>query len=204
MSTEELLRPAADTSSVATGGGSNTIDGADDLEAAAQSQSSFISLAASLCMRKLLFWTVFVAAIVIHTSKQTVDDISGHGSSKTTKYTQYSSYKYLLSVLWIVFVYTFLACLTSFFYGRLGSKAFLLKLLKWDAMMLTLLASATGTAGAVLVIASKGNSHDEWSKTCNVFDKFCRHMWASFGLSIFACSLFVWIIVYSAGTIRAP
>ncbi|KAI3908001.1 hypothetical protein MKW98_003646 [Papaver atlanticum] len=204
MSTEELLRPAADTSSVATGGGSNTIDGADDLEAAAQSQSSFISLAASLGMRKLLFWTVFIAAIVIHTSKQTVDDISGHGSSKTTKYTQYSSYKYLLSVLWIVFVYTFLACLTSFFFGRLGNKAFLLKLLKWDAMMLTLLASATGTAGAVLVIASKGNSHDEWSKTCNVFDKFCRHMWASFGLSIFACSLFVWIIVYSAGAIRAP
>ncbi|RZC47031.1 hypothetical protein C5167_039959 [Papaver somniferum] len=206
MSTEELLRPAtADASSVETGGVSNIIDGSDDLEAAVQIQSSFISLAASLGMRKLLFWTVFVASIVIHTSKQTVDDISGHGgTSKTTKYTQYSSYTYLLSVLWIVFVYTFLACLTSFFFGRLGNKAFLLKLLKWDAMMLTLLASATGTAGAVLVIASKGNPHDEWSKTCNVFDKFCRHMWASFGLSIFACSLFVWIIVYSAGAIRAP
>ncbi|KAI3877974.1 hypothetical protein MKX03_027152 [Papaver bracteatum] len=205
MSTEELLRPAAaDTSSVETGGGSNIIDGADDLEAAVRSQSSFMSLASSLGIRKLLFWTVFVAAIVIHTSKQTVDDISGHGTSKTTKYTQYSSYTYLLSVLWIVFVYTFFAFLTSFFYGRLGNKVFLLKLLQWDAMMVILLASATGTAGAVLVIASKGNSHDEWSKTCNVFDKFCRHMWASFGLSIFACSLYVSIIVYSAGAIRAP
>ncbi|MCL7045040.1 hypothetical protein MKW94_019889 [Papaver nudicaule] len=202
MSTEELLPAAADTSSVETGGVSNVMGG-DDEVAAAQSQLSFISLVASLGMRKLLFWTVFVAAIVIHTSKQTVDDIS-HGTSKTSKYTQYSSYKYLLSVLWIVFVYTFLACLASFFYGRLGNKAFLLKLLRWDAIMLTLLASATGTAGAVLIIATNGNSQDEWSKTCNVFDKFCRHMWASFGLSIFGCSLFVWIVVYSAGAIRAP
>ncbi|MCL7046006.1 hypothetical protein MKW94_027975 [Papaver nudicaule] len=172
--------------------------------AAAQSQLCFIILAARrLCMRNLLFCTVFVAAIVIHTSKQTVEDIS-HGTSKTSKYTQYSSYKYLLSVLWIVFVYTFLVWLASFFYGRLGNKAFLLKLLRLDAIMLTLLASATGTAGAVLIIATNGNSQDEWSKTCNVFDKFCRHMWASFGLSIFGCSLFVWIIVYSAGAIRAP
>ncbi|MCL7045694.1 hypothetical protein MKW94_008814 [Papaver nudicaule] len=161
MSTEELLPEAADTSSVETGGAPNyVIDCANDPRA-----SSFISLAASLGMKKLLFWTVFVVAIVIHTSKQTVEDIS-HGTSKTTKY--------LLSVLWIVFVYTFLASLTSFLCGTFGNKAFLLKLLKWDAIMLTLLASATGTAGAVLIIATHGNSQDEWSKTCNVFDKFCR------------------------------
>ncbi|KAI3856595.1 hypothetical protein MKW92_048222, partial [Papaver armeniacum] len=44
------------------------------------------SYATSLGVRKLLFWTVFVAAIVVHTSKQTVDDYS-YGS-KTTKYIQ--------------------------------------------------------------------------------------------------------------------
>ncbi|MCL7034066.1 hypothetical protein MKW94_019188, partial [Papaver nudicaule] len=94
---------------------------------------SFLGLAASLGLRKLVFWTVFVAAIVIHTSKQTVDDIS-HGTSKTAKYTQYSAYMYLLAVLWIVFVYTFLACLSSFICGsrKNGNKAFLLKLVKWD------------------------------------------------------------------------
>ncbi|KAI3831669.1 hypothetical protein MKX03_021145 [Papaver bracteatum] len=156
MSTEELLRPAADTSSAETVGVSNIIDVSDDLEAAVQSQSSFISFAASLGMRKLLFLTVFVSAIVIHTSKKTVDDISVHGTSKTTKYTQYSSAS--------------------------------------TQMMLTLLASATCTAGAVLVIAIL------FSKLL----KISNNMWASFGLLIFTCSLFVWIIVYSAGAIRAP
>ncbi|KAI3954468.1 hypothetical protein MKX01_031559 [Papaver californicum] len=72
----------------------------------------------------------------------------------------------------------------------------------WDAIILTLMASATGTAGAVLYIGTKGKSHDGWSKTCNVFDKFCRHMWASFALSIFAYFLLVWVIVYSAGAIK--
>ncbi|KAI3855873.1 hypothetical protein MKW92_003127 [Papaver armeniacum] len=124
------------------------------------------------------FWTVFVAAIVVHT-------------------------EYFLSVLWIVFAYTFFAAINSGICGRSGNKYFLLSLLFCDAIMLTLLASATGTAGAVLFIGTKGNSHDGWSKTCNVFDKFCRYMWASFGLSIFACFLLVWIIVLSAGAIKA-
>ncbi|KAI3910094.1 hypothetical protein MKW98_014479 [Papaver atlanticum] len=197
MSTEELLR-AADTSSVETGGVSNAMD-ADD--------PSFLRLAASLGMRKLLFWTVFVAAIVIHTSKQTVNDFS-QGNSETTKFTQYSAYKYLLSVLWIVFAYTFLAFLNSIICGRRDhcgrrrNKSFLLRLINYDAMMLTLLASATGVAGAVLFIETKGNSHDGRPKTCDVFDKFCRKMWASFGLSVFACFLFLWIIINSARAIR--
>ncbi|MCL7025278.1 hypothetical protein MKW94_015210 [Papaver nudicaule] len=148
---------------------------------------SFASLSASLGVRKLLFWTVFVAAIVVHTSKQTVGDYS-YGS-KTTKYTHYPAYnlwevwKQILSSQSLI-----LRCRTSSEYNPI--------------IMLTLLASATGTAGAVLFIGTKGNSHDGWSKTCNVFDKFCRYMWASFGLSIFACFLLVWIIVLSAGAIR--
>ncbi|MCL7033507.1 hypothetical protein MKW94_019831 [Papaver nudicaule] len=156
-------------------------------------------------MRKILFWTVFVAAaIVIQTSKQTVDDISG-GTSKTTQFTQYSAYKYLWSVLWIVlwsvlwsvlwilFAYTLWAFINSKICGRRdhcgGAEINISS--QTDNIMLTLLASANGTAGA-----------DGWSKTCNVLDKFCRHMWASFGMSLFACCLFVWIIVISASSIR--
>ncbi|RZC55497.1 hypothetical protein C5167_014349 [Papaver somniferum] len=188
MSTEEVV--AKDTATVETGGVSNDTG----------SDASSLSLTAGLAVRKLLFWTVFVAAIVVHTSKQTVDGLSD--GSKTTKYTNYPAYKYLLSVLWIVCGYTFIASINSAICGRSGNKYFILSLLMWDAMILTLMASATGTAGAVLFIGTKGNSHDGWSKTCNVFDKFCRHMWASFGLSIFACFLLVWIIVYSAGAIK--
>ncbi|KAI3864164.1 hypothetical protein MKW98_031756 [Papaver atlanticum] len=186
MSTEEVK---GKESSVETGGYSSSY------------AKSVASITASLGVRKLLFWTVFVAAIVVHTSKQTVDDYS-YGS-KTTKYTHYPAYKYFLSVLWIVFAYTFFAAINSGICGRSGNKYFLLSLLFCDAIMLTLLASATGTAGAVLFIGTNGNSHDGWSKTCNVFDKFCRYMWASFGLSIFACFLLVWIIVLSAGAIKA-
>ncbi|KAI3967846.1 hypothetical protein MKX01_014544 [Papaver californicum] len=161
MSTEELLRAADTTSSVETGGVSNAMD-ADD-------HPSFLRLGASLCMRKLLFWIV-----------------------------------YLLSVLWIVFAYTLWAFINSAICGRRdhcgrrGNKSFLLRLINYDAMMLTLLASATGAAGAVLCIETKGNPRHGWP----IFDKFCRHMWASFGLSIFACFLFIWVIVASARAIR--
>ncbi|MCL7042736.1 hypothetical protein MKW94_015721 [Papaver nudicaule] len=189
MSTEEVT--PKDTSNVETGGVSK--DTGSDVT------SSSLSVTAGLAVRKLLFWTVFVAAIVIHTSKQTVDNSSD--GSKTTKYTNYPAYKYLLAVLWIVFAYTFFASINAMICGAYGNK-FFIQVLMWDAMILTLMASATGTAGAVLYIGTKGNSHDGWSETCNVFDKFCRHMWASFGLSIFACFLLVWIIVYSAGAIR--
>ncbi|RZC55498.1 hypothetical protein C5167_014350 [Papaver somniferum] len=156
------------------------------------SEFSFI---ASVGLRKLLFWTVLVAAIVIHTSKQTEDE-------KTTNYTHYPAYKYLLSILWAVFAYTFFAAIYELIYGKTGKKHALLSLLFCDTIMLTLLASATGTAGAVLYIGKNGNSRDGCSKICAVFGRFCRHMEVSFGMSIFACFLLVWIILYSAGAIK--
>ncbi|KAI3864167.1 hypothetical protein MKW98_031759 [Papaver atlanticum] len=161
------------------------------------SEFSFI---ASVGLRKVLFWTVFMAAIFIYTSKQTEYDFSN--GIKTAKFAHYPAYKYLLSVLWAVFAYTFFAAIYELTYGKTGKKHVLLSLLFCDTIMLALLSSATGTAGAVLYLGKKGNSHDGCSKICVVFDKFCRHMEVSFGMSIFACFFLVWIILYSAGAIK--
>ncbi|KAI3833468.1 hypothetical protein MKX03_027212 [Papaver bracteatum] len=159
-----------------------------------------LSFIASVWLRKLLVCTVLIAAIFIHTSKQTAYDFSN--GSKTAKYAHYPAYKYLYCVLWAVCAYTFFAAIYELMYGKNARKHVFLILLFCDTIMLTLLASATGTAGAVLYIGKKGNSRDGCSKICGVFDKFCRHIEVSFGMSVFACFLLVWIIIYSAGAIH--
>lgn len=61
-------------------------------------------------------------------------------------------------------------------------------------LMLGILASATGTAGGVAYVGLKGNDHVQWNKVCNHFDKFCRHIGAALGVSLFASFLLIFLI----------
>jgi uncharacterized protein (TIGR01569 family) len=64
--------------------------------------------------------------------------------------------------------------------------------------MAGIMASATGAAGAVAYLGLKGNSHTNWSKICNNYGKFCRHIGSSTAVSLFASIILVVLVLLSA------
>lgn len=65
-------------------------------------------------------------------------------------------------------------------------------------VMAGVMASAAGTAGSVAYLGLKGNSHVNWNKVCNVYDKFCRHVGSSAAVSLVASVLLVSLVVLSS------
>lgn len=53
-----------------------------------------------------------------------------------------------------------------------------------DLLMVALLFSGIGAAGAVGLIGFKGNSHLRWNKVCHIYGTFCHKVMASLGVSI--------------------
>ncbi|OVA15064.1 Uncharacterized protein family UPF0497 [Macleaya cordata] len=166
--------------------------------------SRIVYLTLSLWLRKLLFWTTLVAAIVLLTGKQKENIYWPPANAvvpRSAKYSHYPAFKYLLAALWIVFGHSLLSSINSLLCAALGN-LFLYCLILGDSLMLVIMASATGTAGGVAYIGLEGNSHDGWLKMCNVYDKFCRHIAASLALSLLACVILVALILISAFSIR--
>lgn len=64
--------------------------------------------------------------------------------------------------------------------------------------MAGIMASATGATGGVAYIGLKGNSHVNWSKICNFYDKFCRHIGASALVSLIASIILVILVIISS------
>lgn len=65
-------------------------------------------------------------------------------------------------------------------------------------VMLGIVASATGASGGVGYIGLKGNSHSRWTKICNVYDKYCRHIGSATGVSLLAAVLLVLLSMHSS------
>lgn len=64
-----------------------------------------------------------------------------------------------------------------------------------DLVMVALLFSSIGAALAIGLMGYKGNTHVQWGKVCNVFDKFCDKTAAAIGLSAVAALLFFLLVV---------
>ncbi|PAL65566.1 hypothetical protein CEJ83_20580, partial [Acinetobacter baumannii] len=47
-------------------------------------------------------------------------------------------------------------------------------------------------------IGLKGNSHSIWTKICNVYDKYCRHIGSATGVSLLAAVLLVLLSMHSS------
>ncbi|KAJ9700108.1 hypothetical protein PVL29_005778 [Vitis rotundifolia] len=109
---------------------------------------------------------------------------------------------YFVAALSVVGLYSIISTLGSFLLiakPSCSTKA-ILHLAIWDVLMLGLAASATGTAGGVAYIGLKGNSHVGWTKVCNVYGKFCRHVGSSVAVALFASILLVlliWLSLYT-------
>ncbi|KAG5554938.1 hypothetical protein RHGRI_012480 [Rhododendron griersonianum] len=80
--------------------------------------------------------------------------------------------------------------------GNKGGLALMITTL--DLVILALLSSANGATGGIGLIGIRGNSHVQWNKVCNVFDKFCHQMLAGLVLSVLGSAIFLLLLVISA------
>ncbi|KAL2229829.1 UNVERIFIED_CONTAM: CASP-like protein 1E2 [Sesamum indicum] len=76
-----------------------------------------------------------------------------------------------------------------------GNKGISLMIVLFDLVMVALLFSSFGAALAIGLMGYEGNSHVQWKKVCNVFDKFCNQAAAAFGLSGAATVAFFLLVV---------
>ncbi|KAI9122865.1 hypothetical protein K1719_005754 [Acacia pycnantha] len=155
-----------------------------------------------IILRFLLFASSLVAVVVIATSKQTktLGPIEREANFKHSPAFIYFLVAFSISGLYSIL--TFLASISFLQKPDLKLK-YLLHFLFWDALILGIIASATGAAGGVAYIGLKGNDHVNWNKVCNVFDKFCKHIAGSLAVALFGSVVTVLLIWLSASSLHS-
>ncbi|XP_073303580.1 CASP-like protein 1 [Primulina huaijiensis] len=146
-----------------------------------------------LVLRFLLFASALVAVLVIVTSKQTKIN------NRKYLFNMNPVQLYFVAALSVTGFYAIISTLISFC-SLLKPGCFTKALSHFvilDVLMLGIVASATGAAGAVAYIGLKGNSHAGWMKVCNIYDKFCRHIAASVAVSLFGSIVLVLLVLLS-------
>lgn len=148
-----------------------------------------------LILRFLLFAASVASVVVMVTGNQTE-------YSRPAKFRYSPAFVYFVAAFSVAGLYSIITTFVSLSAIRkpnLKTKL-LLHLIFWDAVMLGILASATGTAGSVAYLGLKGNNHTNWHKICHIYDKFCRHMGASVAVGLFGSIvtlLLIWISAHS-------
>ncbi|XP_023732575.1 CASP-like protein 1 [Lactuca sativa] len=155
-------------------------------------------------LRMFLFATAMVAVIIMAASKQTklISLFPGFAIPLEAKFTQSPAFIYAIAALSV-------ACLYSIITGVLSVFALMKPGGSWtklqfhfvifDALLLGIVAAATGAAGGVAYIGLKGNSHTNWNKVCDQFSSFCSHLAGSIVLSLVSSItllLLVWLSIY--------
>ncbi|KAK4477928.1 hypothetical protein RD792_017193 [Penstemon davidsonii] len=79
--------------------------------------------------------------------------------------------------------------------NRGGKKGLATMIVVFDLVMVALLFSSVGAAGSIGLMGYQGNSHVQWKKVCNVFDKFCNQGMVALGLSGVGSILFFLLVV---------
>lgn len=72
-------------------------------------------------------------------------------------------------------------------------------LVVFDALLLGIVAAATGASGGVGYIGLKGNSHSRYNKICDRYGSYCFHFGAAILLSLIGSItllLLIWLSVY--------
>ncbi|KAI3690537.1 hypothetical protein L2E82_48615 [Cichorium intybus] len=156
-----------------------------------------------VALRVLLFATTLVAIIVMVTSKQTklIPLAPGLAIPLPAKFQHAPAFIYLVAALSVTSLYTIVTCVLSALAlmtpGGCSTKL-QFHFLMFDALLLGIVAAATGAAGGVAYIGLKGNSHTGWNKICNTYDSFCFHTAASVLLSLISSItllLLVWLSI---------
>ncbi|KAH9621270.1 hypothetical protein KSS87_011536 [Heliosperma pusillum] len=158
-------------------------------------------------LRFLLFASCIIAVVVMATSKQTeripVTGIPGFTVPVPAKFTNSPAFIYFVVALSVAGLYSIITLITSLSFiskSTIPPKIFLI-LAVHDVLILGVVAAATGTAGGVAYVGLKGNSHVNWGKICNVYDKFCRYLGTSIFFSLFASLVLVILVILNASSL---
>ncbi|KAL3508050.1 hypothetical protein ACH5RR_033432 [Cinchona calisaya] len=144
-------------------------------------------------LRVLVFASALVAVVVMVTSKET------KVAPLPAKFTHSPALIYFVAALSVAGLYGIITTLLSV-YSLLKpecSTKLLSHLVIFDVLLLGIVASATGAAGAVAYIDLKGNSHVGWQKICHTYDVFCKHIGSSIAFSLFGSVVLVLLVLLS-------
>lgn len=76
-----------------------------------------------------------------------------------------------------------------------GNKGIATFVMLADLVMVALLFSSLGAAVSIGLMGYKGNTHVQWKKVCNVFDRFCDRAIVALALSAAAALIFFILVV---------
>ncbi|XP_052190181.1 CASP-like protein 1 [Diospyros lotus] len=160
---------------------------------------------ADVVLRVLLFAAALTAVVVMVSAKQTVF-VPLTSSSPfllvplKAKFRHSPAFVYFVAALSVAGLYSIITIAISFLalLKPSSSTKLLAHFVIFDVLILGIVAAATGAAAAVAYIGLKGNSHVGWTKVCNVYDKFCRHIAGSISVSLFASIVLVLLVILSA------
>ncbi|XP_022761211.1 CASP-like protein 1E1 [Durio zibethinus] len=159
-----------------------------------------------LILRVLALLLTLAAAIVLGVDKQTkVVPFQFTPTLPLVNVEAHAKWHYLSA-----FVYSMVANIIACSYGAISSLILLGTLYRktglvqiitvFDLVMVGLLFSANGAALAIGLMGYKGNSHVQWNKVCNVFDKFCDQAAISIVLSLVGSLVFMALVAVAVLT----
>ncbi|KAI3792861.1 hypothetical protein L2E82_06752 [Cichorium intybus] len=161
-----------------------------------------------LVLRFLALALTLVAAVVLGVDKQTktvaltlVPSLPPVDLPVTAKTAQMSAFVYLVIANAIACSYA-ATSLVLILATRGANKLVSLILIILDLVMVALLFSAIGATGAVGIIGYQGNSHVQWDKVCNVFDKFCHQVAIATFMSFAGSITYLLLIVLAVLTLH--
>ncbi|KAK1435988.1 hypothetical protein QVD17_01762 [Tagetes erecta] len=135
-----------------------------------------------LAVRLFALTLTLVAAVLLGVNKETktvsvtlVSSLPPIDLPVTAKWTQMSAFVYFVIANAIACTYG-ATSLLIILVTRGRNKVVSLMITILDLVMVGVLFSAVGATGSVGLIGYKGNSHVNWDKVCNVFDKFCHQI----------------------------
>ncbi|KAH6808771.1 hypothetical protein C2S51_026554 [Perilla frutescens var. frutescens] len=155
-------------------------------------------------LRFLLLASALVAVVVMVTSKET--EAVGRlpvppftPVYRTAKFNHSPAFIYFVAALSVAAFYGLITTIISFFaLLKPGSHTRIIShFLIFDVLLLGTVAAAAGAAGGVAYIGLKGNKYVNWTKICNVYGDFCKHIGASIALSLVGSVVLVLLILLS-------
>ncbi|KAL4592941.1 hypothetical protein LXL04_005949 [Taraxacum kok-saghyz] len=157
-----------------------------------------------LILRFLALTLTLIAAVVLGVDKETktvgltlVTTLPPVPVPVTAKWKYLSAFVYFVVANAISCVYAAMS-LILILTSRNASKLVSMTIFILDLAMVALLFSAIGATGSVGLIGYQGNSHVQWDKVCNVFDKFCHQVAIAAFMSFAGSITFLLLIVFTA------
>ncbi|XP_021731227.1 CASP-like protein 1E1 [Chenopodium quinoa] len=156
-----------------------------------------------LVLRVLALILTLAAAILLGLDKQTkivpikvFPNLPALNVPVMAKFSHVSAFVYSVVANSIASVFAAVSLALTLGSGKGGSR--LMMILVLDLIMVSLLFSSIGGTSAVGVIGIKGNSHLQWNKVCNVYDKFCHQVAASVVLSLLGAIILLLLVILTA------